>query len=106
MRTDRLAASSAERTERMPPEVIDVAVGEDDGGDRPLAQVAPHQVEGSRRRLPKKKMKVTAGELRGEIAILDVEGESPAGLRALYLVRMVNEDGSWRFDQARMAGLL
>ena len=56
--------------------------------------------------LPKKKMKVTAGELRGHTATLDVEGESAAGLRALYLVRMIEEAGSWRFEQATMAGLL
>jgi hypothetical protein len=56
--------------------------------------------------LPNNKMKVTAGELRGDTAILDVEGESDAGLRALYLVRMIEEAGGWRFDRATMAGLL
>lgn len=56
--------------------------------------------------LPKKKMKITAGELRGDAAILDVEGESASRLRALYLVRMIEEAGRWRFDQATMVGLL
>jgi hypothetical protein len=56
--------------------------------------------------LPKKAMRITAGERRGGTAVLDVEGESAGGLRALYLVRMVEEAGGWRFDQATMVGLL
>ena len=56
--------------------------------------------------LPKKKMNITAGELRGKTAILDVEGRSAAGVRALYLVRMVEEAAGWRFDQAAIVGLL
>jgi hypothetical protein len=51
-------------------------------------------------------MKVTAGELRGETAILDVEGESAAGLPASHLVRLVEEAEGWRFDQSAMVGLL
>jgi hypothetical protein len=51
-------------------------------------------------------MKITAGELRDETAILDVEGEPAAGLPALYLVRMVEEAEGWRFDQSTMVGLL
>ena len=56
--------------------------------------------------LPSKRMKVTGGEQRGEQAILDVEGESAAGARGLYLVRMVHEADDWRFDEAAMTGLL
>jgi hypothetical protein len=56
--------------------------------------------------LPKKRMKVSAGELRAETAILDVEGASASGQKALYLVRMVREAGEWRFDESAMAGLL
>jgi len=56
--------------------------------------------------LPTRKMRISAGESRGGVAILDVEGESAGGLRALYLVRMVEEAGGWRFDQAAMVGLL
>jgi hypothetical protein len=56
--------------------------------------------------LPKKRMKVGPGELRGEMAILDVEGASAGGQRALYLVRMVREANEWRFDESTMAGLL
>jgi hypothetical protein len=56
--------------------------------------------------LPNKRMKVTGGELRGDQAILDVEGESAAGARGFYLVRMVREADAWRFDEAALAGLL
>lgn len=56
--------------------------------------------------LPKKKMKVTGGEIRGETAILEVEGEAFAGRMALYQVRMVRETGGWGFDGAALVGLL
>ena len=56
--------------------------------------------------LPRKRIKVSAGELRGEAAILEVEGESAGGLRALYLVRMIREADAWCFDEAAMVGLL
>jgi hypothetical protein len=56
--------------------------------------------------LPKKRMKIGAGELRGDAAILDVEGASAAGQKALYLVRMIREADEWRFDESAMAGLL
>lgn len=56
--------------------------------------------------LPKKRMKITGGELRGEQAILEVEGESAAGARGFYLVRMTREADEWRFDEATLAGLL
>ena len=51
-------------------------------------------------------MKITGGELRGEQAILEVEGESAAGARGFYLVRMTREADEWRFDEATLAGLL
>ena len=56
--------------------------------------------------LPKANAKVVAGELRGESAILEVEGERWPKKSALYLVRMVREDGAWKFDDGNMAGLL
>jgi hypothetical protein len=56
--------------------------------------------------LPKKGVKVTGGELRPAAAVLDVEGEAFAGRSALYRVRMVDEDGAWRFDDAVLAGML
>jgi hypothetical protein len=55
--------------------------------------------------LPKNRMKITGGEERGEQAILEVEGQSAAGARGLYLVRMIREAGEWRFDEAALAGL-
>jgi hypothetical protein len=56
--------------------------------------------------LPKQKLYVGTGELRGETAILEVEGEPWPGKGALYLVRMVREDGAWRFAEGTLAGLL
>jgi hypothetical protein len=56
--------------------------------------------------LPRKRMKITGGDLRGDTADLDVEGESRGGLRTLYRVRMTREPEGWHFDQATMAGLL
>ena len=56
--------------------------------------------------LPAKRMKISGGEVRGDQALLDVEGESAAGARGLYLVRMVREADEWRFDEAALAGLL
>ncbi len=83
---------------------------------RTLALLAPGDPSGDEGRnyalevlgvwLPQKRMKISAGELRGEAAVLDVEGVSAAGQRALYLVRMVREADEWRFDEAAMAGLL
>lgn len=56
--------------------------------------------------LPRRKMKITGGDLRAETADLDVEGESRGGQRTLYRVRMVRERDGWRFHQATMAGFL
>lgn len=56
--------------------------------------------------IPKTSVKVTGGELRGETAVLEVEGELFAGQKALYLVRMVKKDSRWLFDRATKAGLI
>jgi hypothetical protein len=56
--------------------------------------------------LPKRKMKVASGELRGETAILDVEGESAGGAKGLYRVRMIRDGQGWRFDEGTLAGFL
>jgi hypothetical protein len=56
--------------------------------------------------LPKKQMKVLGGELRGDTAVLEVEGEIFEGQKALYLVKMVKCGGGWCFDQAANAGML
>ncbi len=76
------------------------------GGDSSGDQQKDYALEALGIWLPKKRMKITAGELRGEQAILDVEGESAAGTRGLYLVRMIREADEWRFDEAVLAGLL
>ena len=76
------------------------------GGDAPGEQGKDYALEALGIWLPNKRMKITGGELRGDQSILDVEGESAAGARGLYLVRMVREGDDWRFDEAALAGLL
>jgi hypothetical protein len=76
------------------------------GGDPSSEQRSDYALEALGLWLPKNRMKISAGELRGEQAILDVEGQSAAGARGLYLVRMVHENDAWLFDEATLAGLL
>jgi hypothetical protein len=56
--------------------------------------------------LPIDKMTVTRGELRGDVAILDVEGELFRGQLGLSLVRMIRSGGGWLFDEAVRAGMV
>lgn len=56
--------------------------------------------------LPKKPGKITGGELRGDSAILNVEGELFENQNALFLVRMVKDGSKWAFDRAVNAGLI
>jgi hypothetical protein len=56
--------------------------------------------------LPKKAGKITGGELRGDSAILNLEGELFEGQNALFLVRMVHEKSHWVFDRATKAGMI
>jgi hypothetical protein len=56
--------------------------------------------------LPKKAGKITGGELRGDTAILNLEGELFEGQNALFLVRMVHENSHWVFDRATKAGMI
>lgn len=56
--------------------------------------------------LPKKRLRIVGGERRGDTADLEIEGEMHPGLRALYLARMREVDGVWRFESANLAGLL
>jgi len=56
--------------------------------------------------LPKKAGKVTGGELRGDSAILNLEGELFENQNALFLVRMVKENSRWVFDRATKAGMI
>lgn len=53
-----------------------------------------------------KKPKVTGGESFGERVVLEVEGEMFEGMNALSTVRMVREDGAWRYDGGAKIGLL
>jgi hypothetical protein len=56
--------------------------------------------------LPKSGLKIVGGELRGETADLDVEGEMFPGTNALYLARLRQVGGTWLFDSAGMVGML
>jgi len=56
--------------------------------------------------LPKKAGKITGGELRGDTAILNVEGEMFENQNALFLVRMVREKDRWVFDHATKVGFI
>lgn len=56
--------------------------------------------------LPKKGLKVTGGELRGDSAVLEVEGEMFPKQKALYLVRMTKSGATWTFDRATVAGFI
>lgn len=54
--------------------------------------------------LPKKPGKITGGELRGEVAILDLEGELFEGQNGLFQIRMVKSGERWLFDRATRVG--
>ncbi|MCI0612150.1 hypothetical protein L0244_04090 [bacterium] len=57
--------------------------------------------------LPKGNPKILGGEQFADKATLEVKGQmSEEGGDALYLVRMLKEEGSWRFDACYMGGLL
>ena len=56
--------------------------------------------------LPKKPGKITGGELRGDTATLDLEGEIFEGTPGLFLVRMVKRGDKWVFDRATRAGFI
>ena len=56
--------------------------------------------------VPVQKMKVTGGQVRGDTAILDVEGEVFPGTMGLSRVQMVKIGDVWKFDKAARAGML
>ena len=56
--------------------------------------------------LPKKGVKVLGGEMRGDTADLDVEGEMFAGQKGLFLVRMTRSGSRWLFARATPAGFI
>jgi hypothetical protein len=53
-----------------------------------------------------KKHKIVGGELRGDVAILEVEGEIYEGAKALYLVQMLKGENGWQYDYSVPAGML
>jgi hypothetical protein len=55
--------------------------------------------------LPKKNVKVTGGESRGETVLLEVEGEIYEGRNALYIVKMKKEPAGWALDEVVPAGM-
>jgi hypothetical protein len=56
--------------------------------------------------VPVQKMKITGGQLLGDTAILEVEGEVFPGTMGLSRVQMVKSGEGWKFDKAARAGLL
>jgi hypothetical protein len=56
--------------------------------------------------LARKKMKISGGQLHGDTAILEVEGEMFEGQNSLTLVQMVKSGPAWQFEQARRVGLV
>ena len=56
--------------------------------------------------IPLQKMTITGGQLRGNVAVLDVEGELFPGQLGLTLVQMVKTGPVWQFDRAARAGLV
>jgi len=63
-------------------------------------------VETLRAWLPKKGMKVTGGEVRGEVAIVVIEGEMFPGSAALYLASLARTGTVWQLDAATLVGML
>jgi hypothetical protein len=59
--------------------------------------------------LPLEKMKITGGQLRGDVAILDVEGQmfpGQASMIGVSIVRMVKSGTVWQFDKATRVGMV
>ena len=56
--------------------------------------------------IPLQKMTITGGQLRGNVAILDVEGELFQGQLGLSLVQMVKTGAVCQFDRAARAGMV
>ena len=56
--------------------------------------------------LPKKGTKITGGELRGDTAVLEVEGEMFPGMKGLFLVQMTKSGSRWLFYRAVRGGLI
>jgi hypothetical protein len=54
--------------------------------------------------LPKKPGKITGGELRGDVAILDLEGELFEGQNGLFQIKMIKAGDHWLFDRSTRVG--
>lgn len=55
--------------------------------------------------LPKKNRKIVGGEMQGDTAVLEVEGDIFEGSRGLFLARMIKDASGWVMKEARMAGM-
>jgi hypothetical protein len=56
--------------------------------------------------LPKKGIEITGGEVHGDSAVLEVEGEMFPGMKGLFLVGMKKSGSRWLFDRAVRGGLI
>jgi hypothetical protein len=56
--------------------------------------------------LPNKDATIIGGQLRGDTAIVEVEGPLASGVKVLTVVRMIKAPAGWLFDRAQMAGML
>jgi hypothetical protein len=56
--------------------------------------------------LPKGAAKVTGGEVRGDTAVLEVEGEIFKGTKMLFLIKMIKSGTRWVFDSAAKSGFV
>ena len=56
--------------------------------------------------IARKKLKITGGQLHGDTAVLEVEGEMFEGQNSLSLVQMVKSGPAWKFEQAKRVGMV
>jgi hypothetical protein len=56
--------------------------------------------------LPNKNATIIGGQVRGDTAIVEVEGPLASGVKVLTVVRMIKAPAGWLFDRAQMAGML
>lgn len=55
---------------------------------------------------PKDKLTITGGQLRGEKAVLEVEGETFPGMNSMTFVEMVKTGTAWKFERAIRFGIV
>lgn len=56
--------------------------------------------------LPSKAAKITGGEIRGDVATIEMEGEIFEGTKGLFLVRMTKNGPRWILERAVRAGFI